>query len=154
MVENPIVCSYVYILTCLENIDVSSSILKFSFQVDFFWINRDQKSFEWFFSLLNQLEHQQSEISSQKCHNTSCSTQETTVEIDKSNPTKNSQKSKSNFLDMHLYMTSALKANDMKALGLQMALDLWHKQEQIDLLTGLKTRTNPGRPDWDEVSGS
>ena len=30
-------------------------------QVDFFWINRDQKSFEWFVSLLSQLEMEQAE---------------------------------------------------------------------------------------------
>jgi len=28
------------------------------------------------------------------------------------------------FLDMHMYVTSALKNTDMKAVGLQMALDL------------------------------
>ena len=30
-------------------------------KVDFFWINRDQKSFEWFVSLLSQLELEMSE---------------------------------------------------------------------------------------------
>ena len=29
--------------------------------MDFFWINRDQKSFEWFVSLLSQLELEMSE---------------------------------------------------------------------------------------------
>ena len=29
--------------------------------MDFFWINRDQKSFEWFVSLLSQLEMEQAE---------------------------------------------------------------------------------------------
>ena len=28
-------------------------------KVDFFWINRDQKSFEWFIQLLNQMEEEQ-----------------------------------------------------------------------------------------------
>ena len=28
-------------------------------KVDFFWINRDQKSFEWFVNLLSQLEMEQ-----------------------------------------------------------------------------------------------
>jgi hypothetical protein len=28
-------------------------------QVDFFWINREQRSFEWFFQLLTQLEMEQ-----------------------------------------------------------------------------------------------
>ena len=56
------------------------------------------------------------------------------------------------FLDFHLYMTSALRKTDMKAIGLQMALDLIHKKENRDLITGLKTRTQTGRPDWDKVS--
>ena len=30
-------------------------------QVDFFWINREQRSFEWFVSLLSQLEIEQAE---------------------------------------------------------------------------------------------
>ena len=56
------------------------------------------------------------------------------------------------FLDFHLYMTSALRKTDMKAIGLQMALDLIHKKENRDLITGLKTRTQTGRPDWEKVS--
>ena len=49
-------------------------------------------------------------------------------------------------------MTSALKKEDMKALGLQIALELIHEKEDKDLITGLKTRTKPGRPDWDQVT--
>lgn len=30
-------------------------------KVDFFWINRDQRSFEWFVQLLSQLEIEQAE---------------------------------------------------------------------------------------------
>ena len=33
-----------------------------SFQVDFIWINRDQKHFEWFVSLLTKLEMEQAEL--------------------------------------------------------------------------------------------
>ena len=64
--------------------------------MDFFWINRDQRSFEWFVHLLSQLELEQAELSGL---------------MDR-------------FLDLHLYITSALKKTDMKAVGLQMALDL------------------------------
>lgn len=49
-------------------------------------------------------------------------------------------------------MTSALSKNDMKAIGLQMALDLLAKKEKQDSITGLKTRTQPGRPDWNKVA--
>ena len=89
-------------------------------KVDFMWINRHQKSFEWFVSLLSELEITQAMLHEQD-----------------------------RFLDIHMYVTSALDKSDMKAIGLQLALDLMHEKEKRDLITGLKTRTNPGRPDWD-----
>ena len=73
----------------------------------------------------------------------------TNLEIEESDRELNSFE---RFLDFHLYMTSALRKTDMKALGLQMALDLLHKKENRDLITGLRTRTQTGRPDWDKVS--
>ena len=69
-------------------------------KVDFFWINRDQKSFEWFVQLLTQLEVEQSEMDGVMEH----------------------------FLDMHMYITTALAKTDMKAVGLQLALDLLYKK--------------------------
>lgn len=57
-----------------------------------------------------------------------------------------------NFLEMQMFMTSALSKNNIKAVGLQMALEILYAKENKDLLTGLKTRTQAGRPDWDEVS--
>ncbi|XP_045455112.1 uncharacterized protein LOC123664638 [Melitaea cinxia] len=89
-------------------------------KVDFFWINREQRSFEWFVSLLSQLEIEQAEAGAR-------------------------------FLEMHMYITSALQRTDMRAVGLQLALDLLHEKEKRDLITGLKTRTNAGRPNWDKV---
>ncbi|OPJ70303.1 NADPH oxidase 5 [Patagioenas fasciata monilis] len=93
-------------------------------EVDFIWINRDQKHFEWFVSLLTKLEMEQAE-----------------------------QELGGRFLEMHMYMTSALGKNDMKGVGLQLALDLLATKEQRDLITGLRTRTQPGRPDWSKVFG-
>ncbi|XP_074693465.1 NADPH oxidase 5 [Strix aluco] len=93
-------------------------------KVDFIWINRDQKHFEWFISLLTKLEMEQAE-----------------------------QEPGGRFLEMHMYMTSALSKNDMKAIGLQMALDLLATKEHRDSITGLRTRTQPGRPDWIKVFG-
>ena len=104
---------YVFTLNC-----VRSSC----FQVDFFWINRQQRSFEWFISLLTTIELEQAAIPAA-----------------------------SRFLDIHLYMTSALSPSDMKAIGLHVALDLIHKKNKRDTITGLMTRTQPGRPDWEEV---
>uniref|UniRef100_A0A2I3TBV8 NADPH oxidase 5 n=1 Tax=Pan troglodytes TaxID=9598 RepID=A0A2I3TBV8_PANTR len=91
-------------------------------KVDFIWINRDQRSFEWFVSLLTKLEMDQA---------------------------KEAQYGR--FLELHMYMTSALGKNDMKAIGLQMALDLLANKEKKDSITGLQTRTQPGRPDWSKV---
>lgn len=51
----------------------------------------------------------------------------------------------------HMYITSALQKTDMKAVSLQLALDLLHEKEKRDLITGLKTRTTAGRPNWDKV---
>ncbi|XP_029814628.1 NADPH oxidase 5 [Manacus vitellinus] len=93
-------------------------------KVDFIWINRDQKHFEWFLSLLSKLEREQAEL-----------------------------EPGGRFLELHLYMTSALARSDVKALGLQVALDLLAAKEKRDSITGLRTRTQPGRPDWGKVFG-
>ncbi|XP_044048163.1 NADPH oxidase 5 isoform X2 [Siniperca chuatsi] len=108
-------CSYSW----CENIKDSDMKLR---KVDFIWINRDQKSFEWFVSLLTNLEMDQAD-----------------------------EEPEGRFLEMHMYMTSALSKNDMKAIGLQMALDLLAKKEKRDSITGLRTRTQPGRPEWGKV---
>ncbi|CAL8260222.1 unnamed protein product [Merluccius merluccius] len=108
-------CSYSW----CENIKDSDMKLR---KVDFIWINRDQKSFEWFVSLLTKLEMDQAD-----------------------------EEPEGRFLEMHMYMTSALSKNDMKAIGLQMALDLLAKKEKRDSITGLRTRTQPGRPEWAKV---
>uniref|UniRef100_A0A8C6CX69 NADPH oxidase 5 n=1 Tax=Moschus moschiferus TaxID=68415 RepID=A0A8C6CX69_MOSMO len=91
-------------------------------KVDFIWVNRDQQSFEWFVSLLTKLEMEQAE-----------------------------ETPEGRFLELHMYMTSALSKNDIKAIGLQIALDLLAKKEKKDSITGLQTRTQPGRPDWNKV---
>ena len=72
-------------------------------KVDFFWINREQRSFEWFISLLSQLEIEQAEQGG----------------------------AMERFLDMHMYITSALQKTDMKAVGLQLALELLHEKVKI-----------------------
>ena len=75
-------------------------------KVDFFWINREQRSFEWFVEVLSQLEMEQAEMGS----------------------------ALGRFLDLHMYITSALKKTDLKAVGLQMALDLIHAKVEMFLL--------------------
>ncbi len=72
-------------------------------KVDFVWINREQRTFEWFLQLLSQLEMQQAE------------------QLESSNV-------KEKFLDIHLYITSVLPVDDFKAVTLHLALDLMHKK--------------------------
>ena len=82
-------------------------------QVDFFWINREQKSFEWFVNLLSMLEIDQAEQGGSQ--------------MDR-------------FIDIHMYITSALPKTDMKAVGIQLALDLIHKKVRK---TGLSLQITP-----------
>ena len=70
------------------------------FKVDFFWINRDQKSFEWFNQLLNQLEDEQ--------------------EVDAAGQHK--------FLDIHMYLTAALQKTNIGGVVLQMAIDILRRK--------------------------
>ncbi|XP_022111162.1 NADPH oxidase 5-like [Acanthaster planci] len=61
-----------------------------------------------------------------------------------------SQYSLDRFLDIPLFMTG-IQRFDMKNFGLQMALDLVHEQENRDLLTGLRTKLQAGRPNWNKL---
>ncbi|XP_022109887.1 NADPH oxidase 5-like [Acanthaster planci] len=61
-----------------------------------------------------------------------------------------SQYSLDRFLDIHLFMTG-IQRFDMANFGLQMALDLVHERENRDLLTGLRTKLQAGRPDWNKL---
>ncbi|XP_065936823.1 NADPH oxidase 5-like [Magallana gigas] len=92
-------------------------------KVDFIWINREQKSFEWFLGLLNH------------------------IEMELCNEIKTTEK----MIEMHMFMTAAQDKTDMKGVGLQIALDLIHKRDNRDLITGLQTRTQAGRPNWEQV---
>ena len=55
------------------------------------------------------------------------------------------------FLKMHMFMTAARDKTDMMGIGLQMALDIMHAKGKKDAVTGLKTRTEPGRPNFNKV---
>jgi predicted ferric reductase len=99
---------------------IPSNVMKLK-KVDFVWVNKDQKSFKWMISLLSELELEQVKL-----------------------------KSEERFLDIHIYITSAIDQSDMKAVGLKLALDLMHEKEERDLITGLKSRSRAGRPNWKE----
>ena len=77
----------------------------------FFWICPEPTAFEWFADLLTSVEQQMSE------------------------------NGKSDFLDIHIYLTRGLKDKDAFAVYLQ-------EGEERDAITGLQAKTHFGRPDW------
>ena len=54
---------------------------------------------------------------------------------------------------MHLHMTAAISKYDMKGVLLQISMDILNEIEKVDVVTGLKTKTEAGRPDWKKVRG-
>ncbi|XP_072020826.1 uncharacterized protein [Amphiura filiformis] len=91
-------------------------------KVDIIWINREQRNFEWFASLLSELEAEMGDDQRYK-----------------------------EFVNIHLYMTSEPCESALQDLALQAALDQMCKHSTSDVITGLRTRTKLGRPNWDEV---
>ena len=81
----------------------------------FFWLNRDQYSFEWFAALLAELER-----------------------IDGAG-----------VLDVNIWMTGG-RAGAASA-ALELARELSRAAGDPDVVTGLRTKTHMGRPDWDET---
>lgn len=100
----------------LRSADEEISIKK----VDFIWVTRDQRSLEWFISLLSRMEIEQ-------------------------------RKHNQNFLETHLYVTSAKRQSDMKTINLHLTLDAIFSQEESSLIDGLRQRSHSGRPNWDIV---
>ncbi|KAJ8036007.1 NADPH oxidase 5 [Holothuria leucospilota] len=102
----------------METLPTSLMTLK---KVNFIWLNRDHKSFEWFIGLLAQMELEQD------------------------------REDFENFLEMEMFMTNELRKSDMRGIALQMALQTMYKATQRDVLTGLKTRLQAGFPNWDKI---
>lgn len=84
-------------------------------KVHFYWMNRDQYSFEWFASMLMSLRYDND----------------------------------SAVLDTNVFLTGVKL--DMKSTGLDMAMDIYLKETGKDLLTGLPSKTNLDRPNWDQI---
>ncbi len=81
-------------------------------KVHFFWLNKDQYSFEWFTSLLSDLE-------------------------------KTDQRG---MLEVNLCMTGA--RSGVTSLGLDLARQVMHQKGRSDIITGLRTKTHFGPPDF------
>lgn len=90
-------------------------------------MTREQRSLEWFISLLAQME-----IEQERLRQTS---------------------DKGALLEVHLYVTSAKSAADLKALNVYLSLDLIGRENssRSDAIDGIRQRTRHGRPDWDQV---
>lgn len=84
----------------------------------FFWLNKDQYSFEWFAALLAEIE-------------------------------KLDHKA---MLEIHLCMTAG--RTGATALGLEVAREILHAAGRSDIITGLRTHTHMGHPDWDQMLGA
>ena len=91
-----------------------------SLQVDFFWVNSGQESFEWFLDLMAVIEEDEKEYEAFK-----------------------------DFITLNMYMTAAKSRGDIRGIGLQLALDLLHRKKGVDAITGLRSRTKAGRPDFE-----
>ncbi|XP_041274395.1 NADPH oxidase 5 [Onychostruthus taczanowskii] len=126
-------------------------------QVDFIWITRDQQHLQWFLGLLAKLEAEQEELEpgGEQEHPGHSRENPQPGPGPGAGPDPGGRLESlglpGKFLELQLYMTSALGKGDVKALGLQLALDLLAAREQRDSISGLRSRTRPGRPDWDQV---
>ncbi len=92
-------------------------------KVEFYWIVSDPMEVSWFLDLL------------------------TGIEIEQAKAFTNLPK----FLDLNIYVTRAVAKTDMCAVGLRIAMNLFHKRKNRDFLTGLRTRTKPGRPNLNKI---
>lgn len=95
--------------------------------MDFIWVTREQRSLEWFISLLARMEIEQQHL--------------------------RQSSDKDSLLDVHLYVTSAKSAADLKALNVYLSLDLIGRENaaNCNAVDGIRQRTKHGRPNWDQV---
>ena len=95
-------------------------------KVDFIWVNRDQKNFEWFLNLLRQFEQEQEYYLA-------------------------SNSNEKRFLDIHLYFTEIKNDENIGNVPLDLISKIWAQVAGQDIFTSLKSKTHLGRPKWDEV---
>ena len=95
-------------------------------KVDFIWVNRDQKNFEWFLNLLRQFEQEQEYYLA-------------------------SNSNEQRFLDIHLYFTEIKHDENIGNVPLDLVTKIWAQVAGEDIFTSLKSKTHLGRPKWEEV---
>jgi NAD(P)H-flavin reductase len=95
-------------------------------KVDFIWVNRDQKNFEWFLNLLRQFEQEQEYYLA-------------------------SNSDEHRFLDIHLYFTEIKHDENIGNVPLDLVTKVWAEVAGRDIFTSLKSKTHVGRPKWNEI---
>ena len=95
-------------------------------KVDFIWVNRDAKSFEWFLNLLREFEREQEEYYA-------------------------SNRDEQRFLNIQLYFTGINGGTSIDNFFLHHTTNMWAEETGTDVFTGLRTPTHFGRPVWDEI---
>jgi len=61
------------------------------------------------------------------------------------------EKDTEKFFDLNIFLTGTQSQKDMKSNMLYIAMDMKHKKSKVDLITGLKVKTNFGRPNWNQI---
>ncbi|CAF2032667.1 unnamed protein product [Rotaria magnacalcarata] len=95
-------------------------------KVDFVWVNRDYKNFEWFLNLLRQFEQEQ----------------ENYLAL---NPNEK------RFLDLHLYFTEIKHDENIGNAPLELVTKTWKEVTRQDIFTRLQCKTHFGRPQWENL---
>ncbi|CAF1196565.1 unnamed protein product [Adineta ricciae] len=95
-------------------------------KVDFIWVNRDQKNFEWFLNLLRQFEQEQEYYLA-------------------------SNSNEKRFLDIHLYFTEIKHDENIGNVPLDLVTKIWAQVAGQDIFTSLKSKTHIGRPKWEDL---
>ncbi|CAF2205958.1 unnamed protein product [Rotaria magnacalcarata] len=95
-------------------------------KVDFVWVNRDYKNFEWFLNLLRQFEQEQ----------------ENYLAL---NPNEK------RFLDLHLYFTEIKHDENIGNAPLELVTKTWKEVTGQDIFTRLQCKTHFGRPQWENL---
>lgn len=95
-------------------------------KVDFIWVNRDQKNFEWFLNLLRQFEQEQEDYLA-------------------------ANSNEKRFLDIHLYFTEIKNGENIGNVPLDLVTKIWTQIAGYDIFTSLKSKTHIGRPKWNEI---
>ncbi|CAF0904933.1 unnamed protein product [Adineta steineri] len=95
-------------------------------KVDFIWVNRDHKNFEWFLNILHEFEREQETYLS--------------LNVDERR-----------FLDIHLHFTGVKYNENSGDSPSDLITKFWSQITGHDVFTALKSKTHIGQPNWNEL---